>query len=121
MRASKIYTVPNGVDSEYFDPAIAPPAPYDAALPTFAFTGTVDYLPNIEAVTWFATGFCRRSAGPSRTPNSILWARIPRPPSASSNGSMASTHRTGSGRAAATRSTLVAAVAPMRVARGNPE
>lgn len=52
--ADKIVGISNGVDSDYFKPADYP-APYDAKLPTFVFTGTMDYKPNIDAVTWFAT------------------------------------------------------------------
>jgi polysaccharide biosynthesis protein PslH len=54
--ASKIAGISCGVDHRYFDPAGDYPAPFDPAIPTFVFTGTMDYLPNIDAVTWFATG-----------------------------------------------------------------
>jgi sugar transferase (PEP-CTERM/EpsH1 system associated) len=54
--ADKIVGISCGVDHRYFDPAGDYPAPYDPAIPTFVFTGTMDYLPNIDAVTWFATG-----------------------------------------------------------------
>jgi sugar transferase (PEP-CTERM/EpsH1 system associated) len=43
------------VDHRYFDPAPGYPAPFDPALPSFVFTGTMDYIPNIDAVVWFAT------------------------------------------------------------------
>lgn len=51
--ASKIHGVTSGVDYGYFDPALGYPAPYDPALPTFVFTGTMDYAPNVDAVMWF--------------------------------------------------------------------
>ncbi|MDR3538050.1 MAG: TIGR03087 family PEP-CTERM/XrtA system glycosyltransferase [Acetobacteraceae bacterium] len=54
-RAHKIRGVSSGVDFRYFDPAPGYPAVYNAALPTFVFTGTMDYPPNVDAVTWFAT------------------------------------------------------------------
>ena len=53
--ASKIVGISCGVDHEYFDPSRDYPAVYDPAIPTFVFTGTMDYIPNIEAVKWFAT------------------------------------------------------------------
>ena len=53
--ASKIVGISCGVDHRYFDPSHAYPAPFEPGLPTFVFTGTMDYLPNIDAVTWFAT------------------------------------------------------------------
>jgi sugar transferase (PEP-CTERM/EpsH1 system associated) len=53
--AAKIVGISNGVDHRYFDPALGYPAPFDPTLPSFVFTGTMDYLPNIDAVVWFAT------------------------------------------------------------------
>jgi sugar transferase (PEP-CTERM/EpsH1 system associated) len=53
--AAKVVGISNGVDHRYFDPALHYPAPFDPKLPTFVFTGTMDYLPNIDAVVWFAT------------------------------------------------------------------
>jgi sugar transferase (PEP-CTERM/EpsH1 system associated) len=54
--AAKIRAVSNGVDHTYFDPdwsgADADP-PYDTSCPNYVFTGTMDYAPNIGAVTWF--------------------------------------------------------------------
>ena len=47
---ARIEVVPNGVDVEAFRP-IGPPA----ADPVVAFTGMMDYEPNVAAVTWFAT------------------------------------------------------------------
>lgn len=50
----------NGVDTDYFspDPARASPFAVDASQPeriAVVFTGAMDYWPNIDAVTWFAT------------------------------------------------------------------
>ena len=56
--ADKIRAVSSGVDHAYFDPAwqhgadAAPP--YDTGRLNYVFTGTMDYPPNIGAVTWFA-------------------------------------------------------------------
>jgi sugar transferase (PEP-CTERM/EpsH1 system associated) len=51
-----IGSVPNGVDTAYFDPAAGPfPNPYaGSAAPVLVFTGVMDYAPNIEAVVWLA-------------------------------------------------------------------
>lgn len=43
--------VPNGVDSRAFAPGSV--APYTAVGPYVVFTGTLDYRPNIDALTWF--------------------------------------------------------------------
>jgi sugar transferase (PEP-CTERM/EpsH1 system associated) len=52
--AAKIVGISNGVDHRYFDPSLDYPAPFDPTLPTFVFTGTMDYIPNIDGVVWFA-------------------------------------------------------------------
>ena len=53
--ATRIRGVSNGVDHRYFDPALDYPPLYDITRPNFVFTGTMDYPPNADAVTWFAT------------------------------------------------------------------
>jgi sugar transferase (PEP-CTERM/EpsH1 system associated) len=53
--AHKIVGISNGVDHRYFDPSLDYPEPFDTASPSFVFTGTMDYIPNIDAVVWFAT------------------------------------------------------------------
>ena len=52
--SARIRGVSNGVDHRYFDPALDHPAVYDTARPNYVFTGTMDYPPNADAVTWFA-------------------------------------------------------------------
>jgi sugar transferase (PEP-CTERM/EpsH1 system associated) len=52
--ADRIKGISSGVDHRYFDPAPGYPTVYDATLPTFVFTGTMDYPPNADAVAWFA-------------------------------------------------------------------
>jgi polysaccharide biosynthesis protein PslH len=53
--ADKIVGVSCGVDHRYFDPAGDHQPVFDpAAGPAFVFTGNMDYLPNIDAVIWFA-------------------------------------------------------------------
>ena len=44
-----IFLIPNGVDGEYFAPQ--PEVPEIAG--RIIFTGTMDYRPNVDAVTWF--------------------------------------------------------------------
>jgi sugar transferase (PEP-CTERM/EpsH1 system associated) len=51
----KVVGISCGVDHVYFNPAHDYPAPFDTASPSFVFTGTMDYAPNIDAVSWFAT------------------------------------------------------------------
>jgi sugar transferase (PEP-CTERM/EpsH1 system associated) len=53
--AHKVAGISCGVDHRYFDPSLDYPAPYDLGPPAYVFTGTMDYPPNIDAVTWFAT------------------------------------------------------------------
>ena len=45
----------NGVDAEFFSPVHAFPSPYPSGEIPLVFTGAMDYWPNIDAVTWFAT------------------------------------------------------------------
>jgi sugar transferase (PEP-CTERM/EpsH1 system associated) len=53
-RADSIVGISNGVDCAYFDPEGRFAAPYNVGVPNFVFTGTMDYVPNVDAVTWFA-------------------------------------------------------------------
>jgi sugar transferase (PEP-CTERM/EpsH1 system associated) len=53
-RAGTIVGISNGVDCAYFDPDGGFAAPYNVGVPNFVFTGTMDYVPNVDAVTWFA-------------------------------------------------------------------
>lgn len=46
-----IHAIPNGVDAEYFNPAVVPP---QRTLPTIIFTGDMGYFPNQKASTYFA-------------------------------------------------------------------
>jgi sugar transferase (PEP-CTERM/EpsH1 system associated) len=52
--ADRIRVVENGVDADLFSPAHALPSPYPAGEQPIAFTGAMDYWPNVDAVTWFA-------------------------------------------------------------------
>ncbi|MDY7009782.1 MAG: TIGR03087 family PEP-CTERM/XrtA system glycosyltransferase [Planctomycetota bacterium] len=48
---SKVITVANGVDVDFFRPDAVAPA--DLGPASLVFTGTMDYRPNVEAVCWF--------------------------------------------------------------------
>ncbi len=50
----KIGAFENGVDAEYFSPARDYPNPYPSGVLGVAFTGAMDYWPNVDAVSWFA-------------------------------------------------------------------
>ena len=52
--ANRIVAIENGVDSEYFSPAHEFASPFAAGEQPIVFTGTMDYWPNVDAVTWFA-------------------------------------------------------------------
>ncbi len=49
--AAPIHAIPNGVDTEYFDPASVPPR---RTSPSIIFTGDMSYLPNQDAAVFFA-------------------------------------------------------------------
>ena len=44
----------NGVDTDYFAPSAGLVTPYTDDKPAIAFTGAMDYWPNVDAVQWFA-------------------------------------------------------------------
>jgi len=52
--AERVAAVPNGVDTDHYDPARRGPSPYPAGVPPLVFTGAMDYRPNVDAVSWFA-------------------------------------------------------------------
>ena len=49
----RVGVMQNGVDAEYFAPANAGASPYPAGAPVIAFSGAMDYWPNVDAVCWF--------------------------------------------------------------------
>ncbi|MBP9119176.1 MAG: TIGR03087 family PEP-CTERM/XrtA system glycosyltransferase [Methyloversatilis sp.] len=51
----RVTALPNGVDVEFFHPSQAGTSPYPSASPAIVFTGAMDYWPNIDAASWFAT------------------------------------------------------------------
>ncbi len=116
--ADKIVGISNGVDHAYFDPAGEHPAPFDPAIPTYVFTGTMDYIPNIDAVIWFAREvlpLIRRSQPDAR------FFIVGGSPSDAVKHLAALDGVTVTGRVPDVRpyvSHATAAVAPMRIARG---
>jgi sugar transferase (PEP-CTERM/EpsH1 system associated) len=52
--AGRIDHVDNGVELSRFDPGLPSADPYSGQPPAIAFTGTMDYRPNVEAVSFFA-------------------------------------------------------------------
>jgi len=58
--AGKIEAMGNGVDSDYFSPRHDLPSPYPAGEIPIVFTGAMDYWPNIDAVSWFASDMLPR-------------------------------------------------------------
>lgn len=49
----RVMHVNNGVNTDYFNPELALPNPYQGPGPVLVFTGAMDYWPNIDAVEWF--------------------------------------------------------------------
>jgi sugar transferase (PEP-CTERM/EpsH1 system associated) len=52
--ADRITHANNGVDTDYFNPGHALQNPYPADELALAFTGAMDYWPNVDAAEWFA-------------------------------------------------------------------
>ena len=52
--AGKVGSFLNGVDFDYFDPQRAYDNPYPDGIEAVAFTGAMDYEPNVRAVIWYA-------------------------------------------------------------------
>lgn len=49
VRNDRVHVLANGVDLEYFHPAPEPAS----GVPSLAFTGQMDYAPNVQGVCWF--------------------------------------------------------------------
>lgn len=52
--AARIGHYSNGVDTEFYSPTHHYPSPYSSSARVLAFTGVMDYWPNVDAVNWFA-------------------------------------------------------------------
>ena len=53
--AGDVEPMNNGVDAQYFSPQEGRASPFAADETALVFTGAMDYWPNIDAVTWFAS------------------------------------------------------------------
>ena len=111
----RVVAVENGVDFARFDPAAVAPQPLGE--PTIVFTGQMDYAPNADAVTWFASAVLPlvRAAHPEA--RFAVVGRAPTPAVMA----LAGPHVTVTGGVADTRPWLAAAsvcVAPLTLARG---
>ena len=51
--ATRVSTIDNGVDADYFSPEREYPNPYPYSCPRLIFTGAMDYWANVDAVSWF--------------------------------------------------------------------
>lgn len=54
VEADRAEVMRNGVDASHYAPRPGIANPYEPGEVPVVFTGTMDYLPNVDAVTWFA-------------------------------------------------------------------
>jgi polysaccharide biosynthesis protein PslH len=76
--AARLDHVDNGVDLARFDPSVPRPSPFGDA-PALVFTGTMDYRPNVDAVTWFAEAVLPRLATRAAPPEFWIVGANPAP------------------------------------------
>ena len=116
--AGRIDYLNNGVDSEYFSPHRHYANPYFPDEKVLVFTGAMDYWANVDAVTWFAQEVFPQIV--LRDPKARFYIVGGRPtPAVKQLESIAGVHVTGG--VPDVRPYLahaVAAVAPLRIARG---
>ncbi|MDE2517020.1 MAG: TIGR03087 family PEP-CTERM/XrtA system glycosyltransferase [Rhodospirillales bacterium] len=116
--AARILAIANGVDHVYYDPAIPLADPYLPGGPDFVFTGTMDYPPNVDAVTWFADAVLPGLR--ARLPGARFWI-VGHSPTEAVRRLATSEGITVTGKVEDVRPYLryaTAAVAPLRIARG---
>ena len=116
--AAKTCGISNGVDSGYFSPDAAFEPRCDIGVPTYVFTGTMDYWPNVDAVTWFAKDMLPRIRLSCRDARFLI---VGAQPSGEVQSLAACPGVEVTGRVDDVRPYLAAAtaaVAPLRVARG---
>jgi sugar transferase (PEP-CTERM/EpsH1 system associated) len=114
----KIRSVSNGVDHAYFDPAIDLPPLFAQDRLNFVFTGTMDYPPNIDAVTWFAENILPiiRATAPTAQFHIVGASPAPKVQALTATPGVFVTGRVADVRPYVRHAT--ACVAPMRIARG---
>jgi sugar transferase (PEP-CTERM/EpsH1 system associated) len=116
--AERTTFVENGVDLELFSPAHAFESPFPPRKRMLVFTGTMDYWPNADAMTWFATSVMPPLR--TRCPD-LLLAVVGANPTAEVAALAGAPDILVTGRVADVRPYLAHAdvvVAPLRVARG---
>lgn len=116
--AARVGYYNNGVDADYFSPDRGYANPYPADVTAIAFTGAMDYWPNIDAVIWYAREVLPglRAARPE-----LLFAIVGSNPTPQVRELAALPGVLVSGRVADVRPWLAHArvvVAPLRIARG---
>jgi sugar transferase (PEP-CTERM/EpsH1 system associated) len=116
--AAKVQVIPNGVDTDYFDPDRSSESPYRPEARVIVFTGAMDYWPNGDAVAWFAHEVLPQIQ--AREPRAEFWIVGSHPsPEVRALGARPGVHVTG--RVPDVRPYMAhagAVVAPLRVARG---
>ena len=116
--APRIDWVENGVDIARFDPDCVWPDPFEARSPAIVFTGTMDYRPNVEAVSFFAKEVMPRLSSLAPLPHFHIVGANPSP-AVRALAQLPRVHVTGS--VPDIRPYLAhaaVAVAPLRIARG---
>jgi|ERR1700728_1856583 len=117
--SSKIFVLENELNAEYFDPEkVEVPSEIAQWQPYIVFTGTMDYLPNIDAVTFFCSEVWPHLKKTVPNLNFVIAGRNP-VPSVRRWSKDSSIHVTGG--TSDMRPYLkgaLAAVAPLRIARG---
>jgi sugar transferase (PEP-CTERM/EpsH1 system associated) len=115
--AGQVDVVGNGVDADYFDAARGIASPFGPDEVPIVFTGAMDYLPNIDAVKWFATEALPRIASLNSAVRFYVVGRGPTPDVLA----LASDRVAVTGTVVDVRPYLAHArvvVAPLRIARG---
>ena len=116
--ASRVHVIENGVDSDYFAPDERLVSPYGPGESPIAFTGAMDYWPNVDAVTWFAREILPRIA--SQRPD-VRFHVVGMNPTAAVRALASDPRVVVTGRVDDVRPYLqhaAAVVAPLRMARG---
>jgi sugar transferase (PEP-CTERM/EpsH1 system associated) len=69
--SDRIRVLPNGVDTEYFNPERVWPCPFPAGSRPVVFTGAMDYHPNVDGVKWCAAEVLPRVR--AQVPEASFW------------------------------------------------
>jgi polysaccharide biosynthesis protein PslH len=116
--AHRVHGIPNGVDTEYWDPRRTYPDPYRPGERAVVFVGAMDYRANVHAAQWFAREIWPRIS--TRRPDARFYIVGSRPTAAvRALGQLAGI--TVTGRVEDVRPWLAhayAVAAPLRIARG---